>query len=106
MKCTDLPEDTVQRTSVFTVENMVDLLTAYFGYFSLTEVTGLFFGEFPCHPIIDELGQLGSLLCKLSPLYDLECDDDAIENETFTTVLESNDIGLWGKARLLMGSEL
>ena len=36
MKCTDLPEDTVQRTSVFTVENMVDLLTAYFGYFSLT----------------------------------------------------------------------
>ena len=106
MKCTDLPEDTVQRTSVFTVENMVDLLTAYFGYFSLTEATGLFFGEFPCHPIIDELGQLGSLLCNLSPLYDLECDDDAIENETFTTVLESNDIGLWGKARLLMGSEL
>ena len=105
MKCVVLPEYAKRRASVFTVENMADLLIAYYG-FNLTEAIGLFVGGFPEHAIIDGLGQLGSLLCILSPIYYLECDDDSIENEKFTTVLESDDIGLRDKARLLMGSEL
>jgi len=105
MKCVVLPEYAKRRASVFTVENMADLLIAYYGSFNLTEAIGLFVGAFPEHPIIDGLGQLGSLLCILSPLYYLESDDDAIENKKFKTVLESYDISLWDKARLLMGSE-
>ena len=105
MKCVVLPEYAKRRASVFTVENMADLLIAYYG-FNLTEAIGLFVGGFPEHAIIDGLGQLGSLLCILSPIYYLECNDDAIENEKFKTVLESDDIGLLDKARLLMGSEL
>ena len=101
-----MPEDTMQRTSVFTVENMADLLTAYYGYFNLSEAINLFIGTFPSHKILFGLGHLGDLLCNLSPLYHLEYDDDEIENEEFTTALKSNDIGLWGKAHLLMGSEL
>ena len=106
VKCAALPEDTVQRTSVFTVENMVDLLTAYYGYFNLAEAINLFVGSFPSHKILFGLSHLEDLLCDLSPLYHLEYDDDEIENEGFSTVLKSNDIGLWDKARLLMGSEL
>ena len=101
-----MKEDTMQRTSVFTVENMVDLLTAYYGYFNLAEAINLFVGSFPSHKILFGLSHLEDLLCDLSPLYHLEYDDDEIENEGFSTVLKSNDIGLWDKARLLMGSEL
>lgn len=85
---------------------MVDLLTAYYGYFNLAEAIDLFIGTFPSHKILFGLSHLGDLLCDLSPLYHLEYDDDEIENEEFTTALKSNDIGLWGKAHLLMGSEL
>lgn len=106
MECVVLPEYAKRRASVFTVENMADLLIAYYASFNLTEAIGLFVGAFPEHDIIHGLGQLGSLLCILSPLYYLECDDDAIENEKFKTVIESDDKGLWDKARLLMGSEL
>jgi hypothetical protein len=101
-----MPEDTRERTSVFTVENMTDLLTAYYGYFNLAEAINLFVGSFPSHKILFGLSHLEDLLCDLSPLYRLEYDDDEIENEGFSTVLKSNDIGLWDKARLLMGSEL
>ena len=106
MKNAALPKDTMPRTSVFTVENMTDLLTAYYGYFNLAEAIALFLGTFPGHKIIFGLGHLSDLLCDLSPLYHLEYDDDEMENEKFTTVLKSNDIGLWDKARLLMGSKL
>ena len=101
-----MKEDTMQRTSVFTVENMVDLLTAYYGYFNLAEAIDLFIGTFPSHKILFGLSHLGALLCDLSPLYHSEYDDDKIENEEFTTVLKSNDISLRDKARLLMGSGL
>ena len=106
MKRAAMPVDTRQRTSVFTVENMTDLLTAYYGYFNLAEAINLFVGSFPSHKILFGLSHLEDLLCDLSPLYHLEYDDDEIENEGFSTVLKSNDIGLWDKARLLMGSEL
>jgi hypothetical protein len=84
MKCAALPEDTVQRTSVFTVENMADLLTAYYGYFNLSEAINLFVGSFPSHKILFGLSHLEDLLCDLSPLYHLEYDDDEIENEGFS----------------------
>ena len=106
MKSAAMPDDTMKRTSTFTVENMVDLLTAYYGYFNLSEAIDLFIGTFPSHKILFGLGHLGNLLCDLSPLYHIEYNDDELENEEFTTVLKSNDMGLLDKARLLMGSKL
>lgn len=106
MKSAAMPDDTMKRTSTFTVENMVDLLTAYYGYFNLSEAIDLFIGTFPSHKILFGLGHLRNLLCDLSPLYHIEYNDDELENEEFTTVLKSNDMGLLDKARLLMGSKL
>ena len=91
-----MPKDTIQRTSVFTVENMADLLTAYYGYFNLSEAINLFIGYFPSHKILCGLSHLGYLLSDLCPLYH-------IENEEYTSVLKSSDIGLMEKALLLMG---
>ena len=106
MKSAAMPDDTMKRTSTFTVENMVDLLTAYYGYFNLSEAIDLFIGTFPSHKILFGLCHLRNLLCDLSPLYHIEYNDDELENEEFTTVLKSNDMGLLDKARLLMGSKL
>ena len=101
-----MPEDTKQRSSVFTIENMTNLLTAYYGYFNLTEAINVFVGSFPSHKILFGLSHLEDLLCNLSPLYHLEYDNGEIENENFTSILKSNSIGLLEKARLLMGSKL
>lgn len=106
IKSAAMPDDTMKRTSTFTVENMADLLTAYYGYFNLSEAIALFIGTFPRHKILFGLGHLEDLLCDLSPLYHLEYDDDEIESEDFTTVLKSNVMSLLDKVRLLMGSRL
>ena len=106
MKSAAMPDDTMKRKSTITVKNMVDLLTAYYGYFNLSEAIDLFIGTFPSHKILFGLGHLRNLLCDLSPLYHIEYNDDELENEEFTTVLKSNDMGLLDKARLLMGSKL
>ena len=101
-----MKEDTMQRTSVFTVENMVDLLTAYYGYFNLSEAIKLFTGVYPNHKILLGLGHLNNLLAHLSPLYSHEYLDDDIENEKYANILQSCDMNLHEKACLLMGSTL
>ena len=42
MECVVLPEYAKRRASVFTVENMADLLIAYYASFNLTEAIGLY----------------------------------------------------------------
>lgn len=85
----------MQRSSVFTVENITDLLTAYYGYFNLSEEIHYFVGSFPSHRILCGLCHLGDLLSDLSPLYH-------IETEEYTRVLKSSDISLIEKALLIM----
>lgn len=99
-------EDTMQRSSVFTVENMADLLTAYYGYFNLSEAINMFVGHFPNHKILNGLGHLENLLSDLSPLYHPVHDNDEIENANYIKVLQSGEIKLIEKARLLMNSSL
>lgn len=48
------------------------------------------------------LSYLDELVAQLSPLHHSEYDEDDIENEEYTKVLNSNDISLTAKARMLM----
>ena len=98
-----MPETTSTHTANFTVENMIDLLTAYYGYYSLSEAIELFAGSYPSHKILMGLSYLDELVAQLSPLHHSEYDEDDIENEEYTKVLNTNDIGLAEKALLLMG---
>ena len=97
-----IPEAVSKHTADFTVDNMVDLLIAYYGYYSLSEAIELFVGSYPSHKILMGLSYLDELVAQLSPLHHSEYDEDDIENAEYTKVLNSNDIGLAEKAQVLM----
>ena len=103
IKSAAMPNDTMKRTSTFTVENMADLLTAYYGYFNLNEAITLFVGTFPNHKILCGLSHLENLLSDLSSLNNFEYDDNGIVNKQYVRLLKSKDIALMEKARLLIG---
>lgn len=98
-----VPETGPVHTADFTVDDMVDLLTAYYGYCSLCEAVGLFAGTYPSHRILCGLSFLDNLIMNLSPLYHSEYDDDEIENAEYAKTLNSIDLSLRDKARMLMG---
>lgn len=98
-----MPKTSAMHTADFTVDNMADLLTAYYGYYSLNEVIELFAGTYPSHKILKGLGFLVELVAQLSPLYNFEYDEDDIENAEYITILNTNYLGLMDKALLLMG---
>lgn len=97
-----MPETVPTHTANFTVDNMVDLLIAYYGYYNLSEAIELFSGSYPSHKILMGLSYLDELVAQLSPLHHSEYDEDDIENAEYTKVLNSNDIGLAEKAQVLM----
>ena len=97
-----MPKTTSTYTANFTVDNMVDLLTAYYGYYSLSEAIELFAGSYPSHKILMGLSFLDELVARISPLYHFEYDEDDIENAEYVTILNSSDIGLEEKALFLM----
>lgn len=97
-----MPETASTHTTNFTIENMVDLLIAYYGYYSLSEAIELFAGTYPSHKILMRLGFLDELVAQLSPLHHSEYDEDDIENVEYVKILNSNDIGLSEKAWMLM----
>ena len=99
-----MPETASTHTANFTVDNMVDLLIAYYGYYSLSEAIELFVGSYPSHKILMGLSFLDELVARISPLYQFEYDDDDIENADFVKIISSNDIGLSEKARMLLGN--
>lgn len=95
-------ETTSMHAADFTVDNMVDLLIAYYGYYSLSEAIELFAGSYPSHKILMGLSYLDELVAQLSPLHHSEYDEDDIENEEYIKILNSNNIGLTEKAQILM----
>lgn len=97
-----MPKTALTHTANFTVDNMVDLLTAYYGYYNLSEAIELFAGSYPSHKILMGLSYLDELVAQLSPLYNFEYNEDDIENAAYVTILNSSDIGLAEKALLLM----
>ena len=97
-----MPETAPTHTANFTVDNMVDLLIAYYGYYSLSEVIELFAGSYPSHKILMGLSFLDELVARISPLYHFEYDEDDIENAEYVTILNSSNIGLEEKALFLM----
>lgn len=98
-----MPETAPTHTANFTVDNMVDLLIAYYGYYSLSEAIELFAGSYPSHKILMGLSYLDELVAQLSPLHHSDYDEDDIENAKYVEIVNSNDIGLAEKARMLMG---
>ena len=98
-----MPETTSTHTAHFTVDNMVDLLIAYYGYYSLSEAIELFAGAYPSHKILMGLSYLDELVAQLSLIHHSEYDEDDIENAKYIKILNSNDIGLSEKAQILMG---
>jgi len=98
-----MPETASTHTANFTVDNMVDLLIAYYGYYSLSEAIELFAGSYPSHKILMGLSYLDELVAQLSPLHHSEYDEDDIENAEYVKILNSSDIGLSEKAQILMG---
>ena len=99
-----MPETVPTHTANFTVDNMVDLLIAYYGYYSLSEAIELFAGSYPSHKILMGLSYLDELVAQLSPLHHSEYDEDDIENAEYTKILNSNDISLSEKAWMLKGN--
>lgn len=97
-----IPDATSKHTTDFTVDNMVDLLIAYYGYYSLSEAIELFEGSYPSHKILMGLSYLDELVAQLSPLHHSDYDEDDIENAEYVEILSSNEIGLLEKARMLM----
>ena len=97
-----MPETTSVHTTEFAVSNMIDLLIAYYGYYSLSEAIELFAGSYPSHKILMGLSFLDELVARISPLYHFEYDEDDIENAEYVTILNSSDIGLEEKALFLM----
>ena len=95
-------ETTSMHAADFTVDNMVDLLIAYYGYYNLSEAIELFAGSYPSHKILMGLSYLDELVAQLSPLHHSEYDEDDIENEEYIKILNSNNIGLTEKAQILM----
>ena len=98
-----VPGDKSGPSIPFTVYDMENLLNALYGYRCLAEVLEMFNGVYPDHRIIFGLGHLNDLIEDLSPLFDIDYDNDDEENEKFTFVMEDPDLSLYGKARILMG---
>ena len=80
-----------------------DFTVAYYGYYSLSEAIELFAGSYPSHKILMGLSYLDELVAQLSPLHHSDYDEDDIENAKYVEIVNSNDIGLAEKARMLMG---
>lgn len=99
-----MPKTATTHVADFTVDNMIDLLTAYYGYYSLSEAIELFAGSYPSHKILMGLSYLDELVAQLSPLHHSEYDEDDIENAEYTKILNSNDISLSEKAWMLKGN--
>lgn len=97
-----MPDSASKHTTNFTVDNMVDLLTAYYGYFIFSEVVELFAGVYSDHKILIGLSSLNELLAQLSPIHHFEYDEDDIVNAVYIKILNSNDIGIAEKAQVLM----
>ena len=106
MKHEAMGKSSPQHMTTFTVDNMIDLLTAYYGYSNLSAAIKLFAGTYPNHKILLGLGHLDNLLAHLSPLYNYEYDDDDIKNKKYLDILHSCYMGLQEKACLLMGETL
>ena len=87
----------------FTVDNMVDLLTAIYAYESLDDVLEMFTGSYLENDIIYGLCYLKEILYNISPRYNGEIDDDAT---AFYSTLKTLDLGLQDKARWMMGNNL
>jgi hypothetical protein len=87
----------------FTVDNMVDLLTAIYAYESLDEVLEMFTGSYLENDIIYGLCHLKEILYNISPRYNGEIDEDATD---FYSTLKTLDLGLQDKARWMMGNNL
>lgn len=87
----------------FTVKDMLFLLKAHYAFRSLEEVLGLLAGMYPEISIIDGLSRLDDLLEHISPLYDLDCDDDEEENAEYIITMASEELSLVERAKRLMG---
>ena len=87
----------------FTVDNMVDLLTAIYAYESLDEVLEMFTGSYLENDIIYGLCHLKEILYNISPRYNGEIDDAATD---FYNTLKTLNLGLRDKARWMMGNNL
>lgn len=89
----------------FSVDNMKSLLLALYGYRCLDDVLGLLNGATLEHDIIDGLRCLYTVIEGITPLYDMEYDDDEEENKAYAEVMKNLDLGLSERAWRLMGRE-
>ena len=89
----------------FSVDNMKSLLLAFYGYRCLDDVLGLLNGSSLEHDIIDGLRYLHTVIEGITPLYDMEYDDDEEENKAYAEVMKNFDLGLSDRAWRLMGGE-
>ena len=73
---------------------------------SLDDVLGLLNGSTVEHDIIDGLRYLYTVIEGITPLYDMEYDDDEEENKTYAEVMKDLDFDLSERAwRLIDGWE-
>ena len=90
----------------FSVDNMKSLLLAFYGYRCLDDVLGLLNGSSLEHDIIDGLRYLHTVIEGITPLYDMEYDDDEEENKAYAEVMKDLDLGLSERAWRLMGGKV
>ena len=90
----------------FSVDNMKSLLLAFYGYRCLDDVLGLLNGSTLEHDIIDGLRDLYTVIEGITPLYDMEYDDDEEENKAYAEVMKNLDLGLSERAWRLMGGKV
>lgn len=85
---------------LFTLDNMVDLLTAYNAYLMLEDMLRVITEIDPSRGLLRDLRKLDDLLQDLSPVFNP--DADYYEQE-YWKIIANKELNIQDKARLLMG---
>lgn len=93
------------RQLAFTLKNMTDLVTAYESYRKLEQSISLITGTIPDNAILNGLHHIDDILLCISPVFnDIDDEDNDVEYDKFTAILDDPVMGAREKAMILMGA--
>ena len=89
----------------YTLKNMTDLVTAYESYRKLEQSISLITGTIPDNAILDGLHHIDEILLCISPVFNnIDDENDDVEYDKFTAILDDPVMGAREKAMILMGA--